>query len=776
MNRKQRRLAARQAVAGLKEGPGGFEQALAEATRHHEAGRLGEAEALYRRLLKVRRDAPEVLHLLGLALHQQGGDEEALECLERAVAGAPGAPMHHFNFAEVLRALGRNSDAIERYRGAIALDPGYADAHFGLGTAAFDAGDAEAAAASFRRALELRPGDVEAWLNLGNAHAERGALDEAEASYRRALRLTPDYVEAHVNLGCVLKQAGDAESALASFRRAVEIAPDFAEAHYEMAVVSRDRGLWEQAAASFRAAAAAGHASALVELSLVLREQGDLDGAIAACEQALAAGAGVAASLALGGALLEAGRIDEAETALRTAVATAPEDAGTWLELGNMYLVGRRFDAAVAALERATELAPDLAVAAINLGNALIETGRLDDAFASYRRALAADPENIEAHYNVFVVRRQQGDFATARQALDRVLELEPDHVEALAALGTLAKYAEEGEDAARMRRRLEGGALTAPQRMSLHFGLGKLYDDLGRYDEAFEQYRSGNEIEHARLGFDRAAHARLIDRIRAVFDAEFLAARADWGAGSERPVFILGVPRSGTTLVEQILASHPQFHGAGELRKLTEIAEALPVRLESELDYPEAAAALDRGTALALAEEYLEALGTHAGEARRVSDKMPDNFLRLGLIAMLLPRARIIHCRRGALDACLSCYFQNFAGRHRFSTDLTDLGHYHHHYERLMAHWREVLPGRVLEVDYEAIVAGLEEESRRLVEFCGLDWDPRCLAFHETERPVRTASQWQVRQPLFTTSAGRWRNYDKHLAPLRAALAGADT
>jgi hypothetical protein len=186
--------------------------------------------------------------------------------------------------------------------------------------------------------------------------------------------------------------------------------------------------------------------------------------------------------------------------------------------------------------------------------------------------------------------------------------------------------------------------------------------------------------------------------------------------------------------------------------------------------------AALDAETTRALASEYLDGLRALSTEATRISDKMPHNFLRVGLIALLLPRARIIHCRRNPMDTCLSCYFQHFAARYDFAYDLRDLGHYYRQYERLMEHWRQVLPGRMLEVDYEALVADLEGESRRMVEFCGLDWDRRCLDFHQTERSVRTASQWQVRQPLFTTSTERWRNYESHLAPLEEALAGRAT
>ncbi len=229
---------------------------------------------------------------------------------------------------------------------------------------------------------------------------------------------------------------------------------------------------------------------------------------------------------------------------------------------------------------------------------------------------------------------------------------------------------------------------------------------------------------------------------------------------------------RSGTTLAEQILASHPQIHGAGELDTLGRLAGSLPRRLATQIPYPECVAHLDAATARAVAADYLEVLKQHGGAAERVVDKMPLNFLGLGLIATLLPRARIVHCRRDPMDTCLSCFFRDFTTSFTFKYDLRDLGLYYREYERLMAHWRRVLPLPIFELQYEELTAAPEAVSRRLVAFCGLDWDERCLRFHETERPVRTASTAQVRQPMYQSAVGRWRRYEKHLGPLMAALA----
>ncbi len=772
MNRKQRR----QAASGRRGHPGETRSPLHAAVEHHRAGRLDKAATLYRRALKQRPENAEALHLLGVLLHQQGKHEEALRALDKAVRLDHRVAPYHFNYGEVLRALGRAEEASARYRRALALEPANADVHFALGTALLEQGDSNAAVSSIRRALELRPGDVEAWLNLGNALADKGAPDEAIAAFRRALAIAPGYAEAHVNLGAVLQQGGDWEGAVACFERAIEVAPDFADAHYNLGVALAERGQWEPAASAYRRAAAceAGHSGALLNLGALLRRQGDDEGAIACYRKALALQPDLgAAHFNLGNLFEEKGELDRAEAAFRDAVAAAPDDPAIRLGLGNVLKRQGKLDEAIACYQHAATLDPAFMVAPLNLGNTLMEQGRLDEALESYRRALAIDPENAQTHFNIGVALQSQGRFEAATQALERALELRPDFAEAVAGIAVSKAYREGDPEISRIEGLLADRDLAEAPRINLEFTLGKIYDDLGRYDEAFAHFRAANRLKDAEMGFDAAANAALVRRLRDTFDADFLAPRRGWGVSSGLPVFVLGMPRSGTTLVEQILASHPEVFGAGELRTMRDIVEGLPSRLGTETPFPECAALIDEAGAAALGGAYLSALREHSAEAARITDKMPHNFLRLGLIALLLPDARIVHCRRDPLDTCLSCYFQHFGSPYEFAYDLENLGAYYRDYEALMAHWGEVLPGAMLELQYEDLVADQEGVSREIVAFCGLEWDDRCLAFHDTLRPVRTASQWQVRQPLFASSLGRWRHYEKHLGPLRAALEG---
>jgi hypothetical protein len=319
---------------------------------------------------------------------------------------------------------------------------------------------------------------------------------------------------------------------------------------------------------------------------------------------------------------------------------------------------------------------------------------------------------------------------------------------------------------------------LSPDDQLRLEQVLAWTFDRAGDYEQSFTHCRHAREVRkkldrQRGIVFDRAEHRRLIDRISHVFSTGWFERVRSFGNESELPIFIVGMMRSGTTLAEQILASHPAVHGAGELHDMERLVTSMPGMLATTDEYPECAARIDAPTMAALAEDCLRTLRRLGGDALRVVDKMPFNYLRVGLIAALFPRARIIHCRRDPLDTCLSCYFQDFSGIHAFTLDLADLGCYYREYERLMAHWQAVLPARVFNLAYEDLTADLEGMSRRLLDFCGLPWDDRCLRFNESRRIVRTSSALQVRQPVYRSSVGKWKRYEAQLGPLIAALKG---
>jgi tetratricopeptide (TPR) repeat protein len=387
------------------------------------------------------------------------------------------------------------------------------------------------------------------------------------------------------------------------------------------------------------------------------------------------------------------------------------------------------------------------------------------------QRALAIDAGNVEAHNNLGSALKSKGLFAEAALEYEAALAIEPDYALAIKNLADISKIQPDDPLIPRIEQLLRSESLPVERREQCHFALGKCFNDVGTYDKAFEQYRAGNEIKKERHSFDAGAYARETDRLMATFDRAFFEQRNSHGSNSERPIFIVGMPRSGTTLVEQIIASHPDVFGAGELPHFNRLVKNLPARLR-DAAYPECVAGIDPKTASQLADEYLGYLRSLSPDAPQVTDKLPQNFRHLGLITLLLPHARIISCRREPLDVCLSCYFQDFFAQ-PFSHDLADIGRFYREYDRLMAHWISVLPLPILEVQYEDLVGDMEAVSRRMISFCGLNWDDACLAFHKHERPVQTASDWQVRQPIYRTSVERWRRYEKHLEPLKQVLTG---
>ncbi len=308
-----------------------------------------------------------------------------------------------------------------------------------------------------------------------------------------------------------------------------------------------------------------------------------------------------------------------------------------------------------------------------------------------------------------------------------------------------------------------------------VYFAMGKLCDKLEMFKESFEYYRFGNKLRRGQFEFNIDSNVDYVSRIIETFSADFIEHRKSWGSDSEMPIFIFGMPRSGTTLAEQILASHPNVYGRGELQFFNQMDQNLPSILKVNERYPECLNFIDDQTAYTIAELYIKKTREIVGLSKDytlITDKNPFNFYQLGLISLLFPKASFIHCQRHPLDTCISIYFHNFATGNQFAYDLSELGQYYREYLRLMNHWRKVLPIRIFELKYEDIVQQQEEVSRKLVKFCGLEWDPACLDFYKNDRPVFTASSWQVRQPIYTTSCGRWQNYDQFLDPLKELLA----
>lgn len=516
------------------------------------------------------------------------------------------------------------------------------------------------------------------------------------------------------------------------------------------------------------------HFGALCGLALLCLEHAAPAEGLALIDRALAERSDSSEAQHLRARLLHTlGRAGEAEDAYRQALALQPGDAAAWSNLGGLYSEQRRHRDAREAYGHALVLQPDFPEAHNNLGVALLALDQGEAALAQFDRALALRPGFADALGNRGSALISLGRLPEAETAFRTAIRLAPRSGRFYLDLAGCRRFEPGDPDLAAMQALAANPAgMAGEARIELHFALGKALADAGQAEASFRHFRQGNALKRVNLAYDEAATLATLRRAGERFGAELLAARAGVGASCEVPVFVVGMPRSGTTLVEQILASHPAIFGAGERVELHEAALAaadagrMPASLFDRL------ASLPDARLRALGESYLEALRPLAPHAARIVDKMPGNFLHVGLIALALPRARIIHLRRNALDTCLSCYCTLFASDQPYAYNLQELGRYYRAYAELMEHWRAaVSPGLLLEIRYEDLVRDLEGQARRMVAHCGLEWDARCLRFHETRRTVHTASRAQVRQPLYRGAVGRARAYAAWLAPLAQAL-----
>jgi Flp pilus assembly protein TadD len=503
---------------------------------------------------------------------------------------------------------------------------------------------------------------------------------------------------------------------------------------------------------------------------VVAHQMGDRGLATGCLEQAVALAPGRAAFWSnLGLCYLAGGRLDEALGCLHRALGLEPGLLQARINLANALNEKSAFSAAEAECRVVLHLQPDLPQAHNNLGVALTGQDRHEEAIACYRRAVRLAPTMADAHRNLAHALAETGAFDEARQEYETVVTLNPRETRALFGLSLIKRYAPHDQaDFQRLEMRLRDPLLSARERADLNFALGKMCDDCGLYDRAFGHFRRANDA--VRPAWDRDACAQAVQAMIDAFRPERVAApRA--GHLSQQPIFIVGMPRSGTTLVEQILATNPQIAACGELPDIQQMALDLEAQTPAGISWPDCLLQIGDEGLRPLAERYLSArLARHPG-VRHTVDKMPTNFFHLGLIWRVFPNARVIHCQRDPRDVCLSCYFANFSTPMDFAYDLGHLGFFCRLQERIMAHWRSVLPLAIHAVSYENLVADPGAEIRRLVDFCNVPWDDCYLRHHDARGVVRTTSGWQVRRPIYRTSSGRWRNYERHLGPLFAAL-----
>ena len=604
----------------------------------------------------------------------------------------------------------------------------------------FRRGQLKKAKTLYEKICRQYPRDAEAWYMLASVYGQGGHYQRAADYYRKTLKIQPGAYVAQCGLGAALKQLGQYADAEYAFRQALAQQPDKADANLELAGILLTQGKTSEAEQRLH--------------TLTIKSPH--------CAEAFHGLGEIAASK---------GNLDDAVRFYRTALQLKPERAETHNRLGDTLHYKGQIDEAIACFEKAIALQPGFAEAFKNMGTSLLMSGRLDEAETCCDRAIKLNPGDIDSIVQKASIQEHRGDSQAAYDIIKPFLENGTLHTGIAILYAEICRKLGHCKQAIEYLRQLidrEGIAKNTLQRM--HYVLGQLLDKQGTYNDAFDHYSAANRLAPGAPA--PAEHSATVASIMDTFSWDFLSTAPRASVESDRPLFIVGMPRSGTSLMEQIVASHPKVHGAGELVEIGHYSMELATELGPLPGYPNCLRKLSQQQLDCYARKYLAKLETISSSARFVTDKMPQNFIHLGLIALLFPQARVIHCKRDPVDTCLSVYFQNFSHAHSYATRLENIAHYYLDYTRLMNHWKGLLQIPIMEVHYDELVTAPEPVTRRVLDFIGLDWAPQCLKFYESSRAVSTASYDQVRQPLYTGSLHRWKNYEEHIGELRDTLA----
>jgi tetratricopeptide (TPR) repeat protein len=630
------------------------------------------------------------------------------------------------------------------------------------------AGDGVMAEQLCRGALADFPGEPNLMSLLGAALNRQGRGQEAEPLLRRALEEEPNYAKGQEELGRSLLLQGRFDEAVERLRKALELDPKLQSAQLTLVHALSESGRADQAEEVIQAFLRADPARQQIAQAAEHHRGGRLEEAEAIYRDILRRDPRNLEALRLLALIaMSTEHYGQAEQMLKRAVEIAPDFLAAWMDLSRAQLERLDLPAAHASIGRAAELSPHSANVQIHAANVLARSGRHDEAIETYRRAIELKPGLPAGFLGLGNTLKTVGRQAEAIEAYRRATVLRPESSEAWWSLSNLKTFRFEDGEIATMERLLELPALSNEARVQFSFALAKASEDRGDYPHAFQLYELGNRTRRALEDYDPVQTEVINERIIKVFDAGFVARHAGRGHPDPAPIFVVGLPRSGSTLIEQILASHSKVDATHELPEVGRLIQSINRDRKDRTTYPEAVLDYNDDSWASLGQSYIEQTRQYRHDAARFIDKNPNNFASIGLLSLALPNARFINTRRHPLDTCLSCYKQLFAKGQPFTYDLLELGEYYLQYDRMMAHWHAVMPGRVLDVQYESVVGDQEAETRRLLEFCGLPWEDACLRYYETERAIRTASSEQVRRPIYSDSVGLWRHYRRELAEL---------
>ena len=688
-------------------------------------GQMQQALSALALLLGQFPNSAVLCNFEGVANSALGRLDTALGCFKRAIFFKPGYADAYYNMGNALKGQHRLEEAITAYKKALAINPEHSDAVNNLGVALQGLGNLEEAVSFYKTALSLTPKNAERTYNMGNALQELGRLEAAIHSYKKTILLKPDYAEAFYNMGNALNKLGRQEEATEAYKRALVIRPNYAEANNNMGIFFRERGDLKEAIKSYKKALAAkpDYAEAYYNIGNALQDQGKLEEAIENYNQALD---------------------------------IKPDYAEAFNNLGISYRKIGNLKQAIKAYQKALISKPQYAEPYNNIGNAFHDLGKLSAAIKNYSQALAIKPDYAEACNNLGISYRQQGKLKLAKAAYEKALTLNPNYADAHRNLSNVKKYTVTDDHFIQVQGLYQHKQLSDDVRCNLSFVLAKVYDDLERYDRAFPYLIEGNSLRKKLLNYNIIQDQKLFSKLKKS-QPRIMENSLKTENGSEGlvPIFILGMPRSGSTLVEQILSSHSQVTGAGELVYVPKFGSNLVQKLPTH----------NLDNIPKFREKYLSELAHRRNGNRFVTDKLPHNFLYIALICAALPEAKIIHVQREAAATCWSNFKHYFSsGGLGYSNNLVDVVTYHNLYQDLMQFWQTLYSDRIYHLSYERIVKDQTNQIKNLLQYLSLSWEDTCLNPQDNKRNIQTASAQQVRQGIYRDSSQVWRNYEPYL------------
>ena len=639
--------------------------------------------------------------------------------------------------------LGLFKQAEQHFSAIIKIDPNILEVRTALAYVYAASKQHAKASSELKLILKSNPNNPQTLFNLANSLYEQKLYADALQYYKTAIELDPNFVNAHIHYGIAYRMLKDHDAAITCLHKALDLDNENARAFHVLGMVYVDIEDYNRALHYLESACGLAPQNADFRVSFA--------------------------------SVLEKASLDtEAGYEYHNACEVDPNYLDAFTTYGKYLLKNHRYDEALECIKHAEKLSPKNLNVTDLLGLVYSGMSNTDAAITQYRSALETEPERLSSLIGLSQVYLELGDTTKGIEVCDEIIAIDKNLTKGYIQKASMGKSMPSDGLAEQLLRFTENGSSEDKTKAETHFVLGKIYDDQNNYTQAFKHYTFGNNIKNKSSHYDIERNEANISKLMEIYSADLFKTHQNLGVDSKMPVIIIGMPRSGTTLTEQIISSHPKVIGAGEVMFWSRTPTAMPLRLGTDTPYPECVREISPEQAEDIATMYESTLQKIAGvetNPEHITDKMPHNFIHLGLIALLFPNVKIIHTKRNPIDTCLSIFFQNFNAAHDYASDLSNLGFHYKQYQRIMRHWHEVLPGRILDINYEDTIADPQYWSRKLINHIGLEWDDACLAPHKLERSVKTASHWQVRQPIYKTSVERWKNYEEFLQPLIEAL-----